>query len=189
MAKILYRSGSGSSAAIWGHPLHPMLVPLVIGVFFAAWVSDAMHFHGRDPFWARSAAWLLLATGITGIAAAVPGLIELLSVPRARSLVIGWVHGVGNALFVALAFVNYAMRRPDPVAIDASHGLILSSASLVLLLITGWLGGEMSYRHGVGVSRRVGGQSSRGMSLAETIDERSDGRPEPRVHDEAVGAP
>jgi uncharacterized membrane protein len=31
-------------------------------------------------------------------------------------------------------------------------GLILSAATVLLLLVTGWLGGSLVYRHGVGVN-------------------------------------
>jgi uncharacterized membrane protein len=86
MRKMIYRAGTGSVAAIKGHPLHPMLVPVVIGAFSAAVIADLMNYARPDPFWAKTAMWLLLLTLVSGIVAAIPGLIDLVFVRRARAL-------------------------------------------------------------------------------------------------------
>lgn len=167
MRKMIYRAGTGSVAAIKGHPLHPMLVPIVIGAFAAAVIADLMNFARPDPFWAKASMWLLLLTLISGVVASVPGLIDLIFVRRARALPIAWAHGLGNLCFIALTAINYFMRVPDPAAVDAvadvgMRHLGVSLLSLLLVGITGWLGGEMSYRHGIGVSRRVGAHQANG---------------------------
>ena len=167
MRKMIYRAGTGSVAAIKGHPLHPMLVPVVIGAFAAAVIADLMNYARPDPFWAQAANWLLLLTLISGIVAAIPGLIDLVFVRRARALPLAWAHGLGNLMFIALTAVNYFMRLPGAAETElAADGgmrhLGVSLISLLLVGITGWLGGEMSYRHGIGVSRRVGAHQANG---------------------------
>jgi uncharacterized membrane protein len=177
MRKMIYRAGTGSVAAIKGHPLHPMLVPVVIGAFAAAVIADLMNFAQPDPFWAQAAMWLLLVTLIAGIVAAVPGLIDLVFVRRARVLPIAWAHGMGNLAFIALTAANYFMRAPETGAAVTSGmtELAVSLISLLLVGVTGWLGGEMSYRHGIGVSRRVGAHQGGGGDGTEGTEPMENG--------------
>jgi len=150
-----YPAGSGTVAAVNRHPLHPMLVPLP-GFLVGALIGDILFVATHDPFWARGAFWLLVGGLVTGSAAGLVGLVDLLGVARARRLAIAWVHGVGNILALVLAFVNVVRRWSDYGASADLTGLVLSIAVVLILLITGWLGGELSYRHGIGVSEAIG---------------------------------
>jgi uncharacterized membrane protein len=151
-----YGSGAGSVAAIAGHPLHPLVVPLVIGLYTAAVIADVAFVRSGDAFFARGAGMLLLGTLMAGALAVLPGLIDLLAIPRARRLPAAWVHGVGNLVFLVLVGWNYAHRQSEPLPVDAQMSFNLSLLGLAVLLVTGWLGGELSFRHGVGVSPEVG---------------------------------
>jgi uncharacterized membrane protein len=151
-----YPAGSGTVAAVNRHPLHPMLVPLPIGFLVGALIGDIMFIATGDPFWARGAFWLLVGGVITGLGAGLVGLVDLLGVARARRLIIAWVHGVGNILALVLAFINVVLRWSDYGASADPTGLVLSIAVVLILLVTGWLGGELSYRHGIGVSEAIG---------------------------------
>lgn len=151
-----YPAGSGTVAAIGRHPLHPMLVPLPIGFLVGAFVADIAFAASADPFWARGAFWLLIGGVVTGLLAGLAGIVELLGVPRARAMTSAWVHGLGNVVALVLATVNIALRWNDAGGPPGSTGLVLSLVVVVILLVTGWLGGELSYRHGVGVSDNVG---------------------------------
>ena len=147
-------SGSTSSyAALFGHPLHPLLVPVVIGMYVAATLADIGFNRTSDPFWARSASWLLLGSVLAGLIAALPGLIDLLSIERARELSISWYHAAGNGLFLTVAAVNYAERQSDLQTVS-SNQMLLTGTGLVLLAISGWLGGEMTFRHRIGATDR-----------------------------------
>ena len=98
----------------------------------------------------RTSWWLALCGVIMGGAAAIFGLIDLVSVPRARALRIGWVHGLGNVTAMVITLINLLLRSAAP-ARTASSGLVLSVIAVAILLVTGWLGGELAYRHGIGV--------------------------------------
>jgi uncharacterized membrane protein len=151
-----YPAGSGTVAAVNRHPLHPMLVPLPIGFLVGALIGDILFVATDDPFWARGAFWLLVGGVVTGLVAGLVGLVDLLGIQRARRLTMAWVHGVGNILALVLAFVNAVLRWSDYGASGNSTGLVLSIAVVLILLVTGWLGGELSYRHGIGVSEAIG---------------------------------
>ena len=149
-------SGTGSVASIKGHPLHPMLVPFVIGLYFAATLADLWFAASGDPFWGRGASLLLLGTIWAGLVAALPGIVDAMFLGRARRLSITWMHAAANGLFLVVTTLNYVMRQPDPTATHGGAALTLTIAGFALLGFSGWLGGEMSYRHGIGVSPAIG---------------------------------
>jgi uncharacterized membrane protein len=140
-----------SRAAIGGHPLHPMVVPFPIAFLVGALVADIVFSATTDPFWARAAFWLLAAGIVMGAVAAILGLVDFLSIPRVRALTIAWVHFLGNGLAVLLAIWNVALRWGDPAAAPGGLGIALSAIVTAILIVTGWLGGELAYRHRIGV--------------------------------------
>jgi len=151
-----HTSGTGSTAALRGHPLHPMLVGFPITLFIGAFVTDVVYLATSGAFWAQSSVWLLAAGVAMGLLAAIPGAIDLLTLEHARRWRLAWIHGLMNLGLVTLAALNLFLRWRDPEAAVAPFGILLSAICVGLLAITGWLGGEMVYRHGVGVSKAVG---------------------------------
>jgi uncharacterized membrane protein len=143
--------GVPSTAAIGGHPIHPMLVPFPIGALVGALVTDIAFWSTANPFWAAVSMWLVGAGLVTGALAAVAGFIDFVTIKRARSAAAGWIHFVGNALAMVLALVNLLHRTDDPVAGAGTTGLILSIAIVAILLVTGWMGGELAYRYKIGM--------------------------------------
>lgn len=146
-----------STAAIGGHPVHPMLVPFPIAFLSGALVTDLIFVSlPRDQlFWAQCSYWLLVAGLFTGILAAIFGLTDFLGDRRVRSLSAAKLHLGGNATVLILAMINLWQRSDDIVAGLYPEGLALSALCVVILVGTGWLGGELAYRHRVGVMARV----------------------------------
>src|SRR5215213_9285979 len=70
-------------AGPYGHPFHPILVTVPIGAWIASLVFDLASHAVDDPsFLSRGAEWLI-AVGIIGaVAAAIFGLLDLLTIPR-----------------------------------------------------------------------------------------------------------
>jgi uncharacterized membrane protein len=144
-----------STAAIAGHPIHPMLVPLPIGMIASAAVSDLVATNGGGSFWARASRMLLRGGLATAATAGIFGAIDFLTVEQARRPE-GWIHLGGNAAVLGLTAASLAVRGdrgrvPVPAA-------MLSVSAAALLLLTGWMGGELSYRHRVGVAERRHGE-------------------------------
>jgi uncharacterized membrane protein len=141
-----------SRASIAGHPIHPMLVPLPIGLFVFSFVADlATRFGWGDPW--PAVALYTMAGGIVGaLVAAVFGLIDLLSLSDARVKKIGYAHMIVNLGVVALYLANFALRlRESPLE---GTPFALSAIAILALLVAGWLGGHMVYVHGVAVAPR-----------------------------------
>jgi uncharacterized membrane protein len=136
-------------ASIARHPIHPMLVPIPIGLWIFALVCDLVHMGGStNPAW-TTVAFYCIGGGIVGaLAAAVPGLIDLLSLPEGpRSTAVK--HMAINLTVVVLFLINFWMRMDNP----ANPGKLawLTLISVGLLAISGWLGGKMVYEHGISV--------------------------------------
>jgi uncharacterized membrane protein len=143
------RTEHPSTAAIGGHPIHPAVVPVPIGLLVAASVSDLAHVATGDRFFAR-ASRLLVAGGVaSGVGAALPGLLDLLTIRAARNRV-GYAHAGGNAAILALGAASLAMRAGQTDRVP-SAAMGLSLVGSALLALTGWLGGELAFRHRIGV--------------------------------------
>lgn len=144
--------GAPSTAAIFGHPIHPMLVVFPIGFLVGALATDLTFWGTSDPFWARASEWLLGAGIVMGALAAVAGLIEFVTISRVRSLAAGWVHFLGNATAILLSVWNFLHRLGgDPGAMVVPFGIVFSAVVVVIFLVTGWLGGELVFRHRIGM--------------------------------------
>lgn len=138
-----------SKAAIAGHPIHPMLVPIPIALFVAALVTDIVYLADGSEGWAIASRWLL-AGGLAGAAlAALAGFVDFAGNARIRELRDAWLHMFANLAAVAIEAVNLFVRLPDP-RIAGSLGVALSAVAGLILLFSGWKGGELVFRHGVG---------------------------------------
>jgi uncharacterized membrane protein len=154
------RQGATSTAAINGHPIHPMLVPFPIVFLTGTLLADIGYWISEDDFWARAALWLVGAGVVSGLLAAVVGAIDFFTIERARQGSTGWTHALGNVLAVGLSLISYFIRRGDPADSVLWSGLALSLVTVAILVVTGWLGGELAFRHRIGVIEED--QGSRG---------------------------
>jgi uncharacterized membrane protein len=145
-----HRHGVESTAAIAGHPLHHMLIAFPVAFLIGAFASDLAFVGTDNPFWAEASYWLLIAGIVTAVVAGLPGLIDFVTIDRVRSLWISWTHMIVNLVIVGIALVNVGVRLGDPAAGVHGWGLWLSGLQTLLLLFSGWLGGEMAYRYGIG---------------------------------------
>jgi uncharacterized membrane protein len=113
-----------------------------------------MYYHSRDPFWARGSEWLIGAGLLLGFLAAAAGFIDFVAIKRARSLAAGWVHFIGNDLALLIAVANLWIRLDHPEQGVVPTGIVLSGLVCVIFSVTGWLGGELAFRHRIGMVER-----------------------------------
>src|SRR6187402_2799556 len=99
-----------SSANIFGHPIHPMLIPFPIAFFVATFVCDLVFWRTGYPIWATAATWLLGAGLVMAALAAVMGLIDFLGEQRIRDLSDAWLHAGGNVIAVLIALYSFYTR-------------------------------------------------------------------------------
>jgi uncharacterized membrane protein len=140
-----------SKMKVAGHGLHPILIVFPLGLFSTAVLFDLIRIvHGGAGL--GEAAFYDIAVGIVmGLVAAVAGLVDWLGIPSGtRARAIGLWHGAGNVVIVVVFAISWIIRVQDPGS-PAVIAFVLSLAGALLALATGWLGGELVQRLGVGV--------------------------------------
>ncbi len=144
--------GVMSKASIKGHPLHPSGIPFPITFLFVLPFADLAYLVTDDFFWARVAWWLAGLGFLTAAIAAMVGLVDFVSIKRVREHRAGWLHAGGNAIVLIIAFANIFVRWGSPAEAILPLGILLSAAGAVLVIFSSWYGGELTYRHLIGVT-------------------------------------
>jgi len=141
-----------STAKIGGHPIHPMLIVFPIAFWLGALVCDLVYAANGREDWAEAAVWLTGAGVVTALIAALAGFTDFFGDSRIRALRDAWRHMIGNLLAVVLAAVSWGVRLSQGAEEAVMPwGLTLSAAVALVLVYTGWKGGELVYRHRVSV--------------------------------------
>jgi len=137
-----------STAKIAGHPIHPMLVPFPIVCFVLTFVLDILFVRGNTGV-AHASNWLLAIGLAFAVLAALAGLTDFLGEKRSRG---GDAvkHMFANVTAVVLEVVNLLLRRGHPDFIG-STGVYISLVVVLILLYSGWKGGDLVFKHGMGV--------------------------------------
>jgi uncharacterized membrane protein len=136
-------------ASLKGHPFHVILIPLPIGLWIFALVCDVLARLNGGSEW-RTVAFYSIGGGIAGaLLAAIPGLIDLISLPPGPTRRTGIIHMCVNLVAVAVFAINFLIRWG---ALDRSGPVWLTALGVVLIGVSGWLGGEMVHLAGVSVA-------------------------------------
>lgn len=130
-----------------------MMVTFPIAFLLAVVPSDAAWLLTGDSFWPRMSWWLLGGGVLMGLLASIAGTIELLTTPGVRRRPAGWNHFLSAVVLLAVAFTNWYLRLQDPEALLIPWGLTLSLVGALLVVIAGWLGGDLVFEHQLGVSQ------------------------------------
>lgn len=140
-----------SKVKAFGHPIHPMLIVFPLGLLATSLIFDIVHWITGNGFFSVVAFWMIAAGVIGGLLAAVFGLVDWFAIPGGtRAKAVGLWHGGGNVVVVVLFIISWLIRlnaQANPPII----AYILSVVAVILAVITGWLGGELVDRLGVGV--------------------------------------
>ncbi len=151
----MYGKNPRSTAQIGGHPLHPMLIPLPITTFLGALATDVAFLTTGEQGWATASNWLLGAGLVSGALAAVTGFTDYMGDDRVRKIGAATRHMVANVAVMTIEAVNLGIRLTDGSDDMPAAGPWLSTAAALILGYSGWLGGELVYRHRVGVQETV----------------------------------
>ncbi|MEX0740217.1 MAG: DUF2231 domain-containing protein [Pseudohongiella sp.] len=141
-----------SRMAVFGHPLHPVLIHFPVAALFGLLATDVAYVLTGDYFWARAGLWLAGTGAVGGAISGSVGLLDLLLVPRIRRLITAWCHAVLAVMLLSLASLNWLLRfSTAPDAAILPWGLYMSVITGLLIAATGYLGGQLVYEHAVGV--------------------------------------
>src|SRR5438094_9829665 len=144
-----------SKAAIFGHPIHPMLVPLPIGLAIWTLVADIVYLAtGHETMWYDIAYWSGWATWISGLTAALPGFVDYLTVvARSDASSMATFHMVLNVTVVGIFILNTILMYHHGALTGGRLGLVvlLHAVGVSIFRLSGWLGGEMTFRRHIGM--------------------------------------
>jgi uncharacterized membrane protein len=140
-----------SKVKLFGHAAHPVLIVFPLGLLATAAIFDAIYLMAGNQMLMNAAYWMIAAGIVGGLLAALFGWIDWFAIPAGtRAKNVGFLHGIGNVVVLVLFAGSWWLRRsatnvPDQIAYALSFG------GVGLALLTGWLGGELVGRLGVGV--------------------------------------
>jgi uncharacterized membrane protein len=141
-----------SRAKLLGHPVHPMLIVLPLGLFIGAVVFDGIALWRGSTTLFAVGYWNIAGGLIGGLLAAVFGLIDWLAIPDGtRAKRIGLLHALSNVVAMVCFAVVWWMRFNGATLASTSGLFTVELIGLLLGATGGWLGGELVDRLGVGV--------------------------------------
>lgn len=145
-----------SKASIGGHPVHPMLLPFPLALWTTSFIADVLYFFSRNGSLLLVAKFTLAAGIVGGVLAAIPGIIDWLEIKDKEVKRVADWHARLNiiALLIFAASLYLRMNRGGAALFNHSMKVpfILSFLGVILIAISGWLGGDLAYKHGVGVA-------------------------------------
>lgn len=170
-------------ARIAGHPLHPMLIAFPVALYVTTLVTLLVHVATGEPFWYRAAMWANIAAVVMAVVAAIPGVIDLLGLPRrSRARSTGIRHAAFNVLalvlFVVSAVILWSNAGGEAAVapgaeLDVAAPLVLSILGVLSTLAAGWLGWTLVQTHHVGVlPTRITGVEEPGEIAGTTAEPR-----------------
>ena len=133
-------------AIVRRRPIHPMLIPFPIACFVGVLLTDLAYWGTAEMMWADFSAWLVSAGLVLGILAAIAGIVDFATRRAVREQGPAWPHALGNIVVLALAVLNTMVHSRDAWTSVVPLGLILSAATVAVMLVTGWLGWTLAQR-------------------------------------------
>jgi uncharacterized membrane protein/nitrite reductase/ring-hydroxylating ferredoxin subunit len=141
-----------SKAQIKGHPLHPLLIPFPIAFLIGAFAFDVLSVVNHNASFWQTGKYLELAGVLTALVAAVPGVIDYLGVvpPQSSAKKRATLHALINISLVVVFAAAFILRNN----INTTLVLVMEGIGVIMLFVSGWLGGTLVYRNQIGVDPR-----------------------------------
>lgn len=145
-----------SKASIGGHPIHPMLIPFPFALWTTSFAVDVLFYFTRHPTLLVIAKFMLAAGCLAAVAAAAAGFIDWMAIKDdAVKRVANW-HARLNVIALIAFTASLVLRVgkfSDLVGRRLTVPFLLSLIGMILIAISGWLGGELVFKYGVGQKR------------------------------------
>jgi uncharacterized membrane protein len=133
-----------------------MLIPFPIALWVFSLIADLIYFWRDNPAWAWIAFYTLAGGLLGALLAAIFGIIDYFAIRDKKvSRVAAWHARINVLAFLLFAASFYLRTRSGAPLIGGNFTipLALSILGVGSLTVSGWLGGELVYKHGVGVER------------------------------------
>jgi uncharacterized membrane protein len=141
-----------SHAKAAGHAIHQQLIVFPLGLLATAVVFDVLHLITDDDGFTTASYYMIAAGVLSGVVAAVFGLVDYVAIPHGtRAKRIAALHGLGNVVVLVLFAASWLLRGDEAGSGLPGSAFLLALAGAAVAGVTGWMGGELVDRLGVGV--------------------------------------
>jgi uncharacterized membrane protein len=164
-----------SRVLVAGHALHPMLIVFPLGLLATSVAWDICYLVTGAPSWGMIAFWTIVAGVIGALLAAVPGFIDWLAIPSGtRAKTLGLYHMVLNLTVLALFVISLIARGTNPAgyAMAGFGRMVWGWIGVLVALVSGWLGGELVERMGIGVDDAANPNAPSSLGSKRSISSR-----------------
>jgi len=142
-----------SKANIGGHPIHPMLIPFPLALWTTSFAVDVLFYFLRHPTLLVIAKFMIAAGCLGAVAAAIPGIIDWLAIKNGDVKRVANWHARLNVAALVVFAISLLLRTgsySELVGRRLTLPFLLSLVGVILISISGWLGGELVFRYGSG---------------------------------------
>ena len=139
------------------HPLHPFLAHFPMGLLMISSLWDLLGLWQGESMWWNFAFWSITVGLIFAVLAVFAGIMDYVKIPQGGPAEQTAMRHMMIMIVAVLLYTGSFMVRYREVVVTGNMLVIavaLSVAGLIVLLVGGWHGGELVYRHGVGSSDR-----------------------------------
>jgi nitrite reductase/ring-hydroxylating ferredoxin subunit/uncharacterized membrane protein len=130
-----------------GHPLHPVLTDLTLGSWTLGVFFDVVALATESRAARRTGNQLVTLGTLFAIPTAVTGLADYSTIKKEAAS-----YGAAHGLLNGLAFLCFARSTIARLGGYRSTALFYSLTGMMIATFSAWLGGDLVYRHRVGVN-------------------------------------
>jgi nitrite reductase/ring-hydroxylating ferredoxin subunit/uncharacterized membrane protein len=130
-----------------GHPLHPILTDLAIGAWTFGILFDGVAASNSSREAERIADTMTTIGVVSAVPTAITGMVDYSTIPEPATAA-GTLHGMLNSAGLILYLLSLRDRKGG----QRGRAVVWAALAYGLLLFSAWLGGDMVYRHRVGVN-------------------------------------
>jgi uncharacterized membrane protein len=133
-----------------------MLIPFPIALWATSFLVDLLFYFTRHPTLLVISKFLLAAGCIAALVAAIFGIIDWLAINNGEVKRVANWHARLNIIALIVFAISLFLRMgnySDLVGRKLTIPFLLSLVGVILISISGWLGGELVFRYGVGVDK------------------------------------
>lgn len=138
-----------------GHLIYAKLISFPVVCFTLTLLTDIFYWQTGTLMWQNFSAWLLLAGLVVGAFAALAGLVMLIGSSTIRATPAIWPYTLGNLIVLFTAIINSFVHAGDGWTAVVPWGLALSAVTVILMLITGWMGAKNIHPYGIEEAHHV----------------------------------
>lgn len=154
-----------------GHPVHPMLIVFPVGLLVTAVVLDVVDVLGGPGYLGDVAYWNIVCGLIGAVLAAATGWLDWTGIPPAtRAKRLGLYHGLTNGGIVLMFAAVWLVRLVRDGRATTWPLLVVEVLALLLLGVSGWMGGELVDRLGIGVDEGAHADAPSSLSGRPTAE-------------------